>query len=139
MHRLTVWQIDLLLPSECYSLIADRLHAALKPLSYRRLVMPLGAILEPVFFDTFIKTGNVLLLSHGRIDVDNVFSLSDGVLRMSLSKNAYEKAGIVGRPSKFGAGPSLKRQRWCASPPHPTPHPHIQTRQARLTCTKWLS
>lgn len=42
------------------------------------------------------------MLSRGRIDVDNVYSLSDGILRLSLRRDTYEKAGLVGQPSRFG-------------------------------------
>lgn len=42
------------------------------------------------------------MLSRGRIDIDNVYSLNDGVLRLSLRKDTYEKAGLVGQPSRFG-------------------------------------
>lgn len=42
------------------------------------------------------------MLSRGRIDIDNVYSLSDGILRLSLRKDTYEKAGLVGQPSRFG-------------------------------------
>lgn len=42
------------------------------------------------------------MLSQGRIDVDDVYSLNDGVLRLSLRKETYEKAGLVGKPARFG-------------------------------------
>lgn len=53
--------------------------------------------------------GNVIMLSQGRIGVDNVYSLNDGVLRLSLRKETYEKAGLVGQPSRFGNAGGKKR------------------------------
>lgn len=108
--------MDLLLPSGIYDLIGQRLLSCpllATPPCYRRLVMPLSGILEPDFFNAYIKTGNILLLSQGVIGIDNVFCLSDGILRMSLDKEAYEKAGLVGKPAKFGNGSGvMKRRRW---------------------------
>lgn len=73
--------------------------------------MPLSAILEPDFFNTHIKAGNILLLTHGRLDVDNIITLSDGILRLSLDTEAYERAGLQGKPSKFGNGPGVMKRR----------------------------
>ncbi|KAF8252284.1 hypothetical protein K440DRAFT_633551 [Wilcoxina mikolae CBS 423.85] len=107
-------QIDLILPTGIYDIISQSLLSCpslATPLSYRRLVMPLSTILEPSFFNTLIKSGNILLLSHGRLDVENSFCLSDGVLRMSLDTETYERAGLQGKPSKFGNGPGLMKRR----------------------------
>ncbi|KAI5855928.1 ribonuclease P 40kDa subunit-domain-containing protein [Tricharina praecox] len=107
-------QVDLILPTDIYDIISKSLHSCpslTAPPTYHRLVMPLGAILEPDFFNTYIKSGNILLLSHGRLDVDNIFTLSDGVLRMSLDTEAYERAGLQGQPSKFGNGPGVMKRR----------------------------
>lgn len=43
------------------------------------------------------------MLSQGRVDIDNVYSLNDGILRLSLRKETYEKAGLVGKPARFGS------------------------------------
>lgn len=107
-------QVDLILPTDIYDIISKSLHscpALTTPPTYRRLVVPLGAILEPDFFNTYIKSGNILLLSCGRLDVDNIFTLSDGVLRMSLDTESYERAGLQGKPSKFGNGPGVMKRR----------------------------
>lgn len=50
------------------------------------------------------------MLSQGRIDTDNVFCLSDGKLRLSLDRESYEKAGLVGKPAAFSGG--KKGLRW---------------------------
>ena len=118
LHRLIpIPQVDLILPTGIYDIISQSLLSCpclATPLSYHRLVMPLSAILEPAFFNTCIKSGNVLLLSHGHLDVENIFCLSGGILRMSLDTEAYERAGLQGKPSKFGNGPGvMKRRRFC--------------------------
>ncbi|KAI5800082.1 ribonuclease P 40kDa subunit-domain-containing protein [Geopyxis carbonaria] len=107
-------QVDVLLPAAVYERISPSLHACAalaSPPQYYRLEMPLGAILEPDFFNTYVKAGNILLLSHGRLGVDNIFTLSDGVLRLSLDNEAYEKAGLQGRPAVFGNGPGVMKRR----------------------------
>jgi len=102
------------LPTDIYGIISQALLSC-SPLAntpiHHRLVMPLSGILEHDFFNVYIKAGNVLLLSHGRLDVDNIFCLSDGVLRMSVDNESYEKAGLQGRPAKFGNGPGVMRRR----------------------------
>lgn len=54
--------------------------------------------------------GNIILLSQGRIDCDNVYSINDGILRMVLSKQVYETVGLVGEPAGFW--PGRKKHRW---------------------------
>lgn len=49
------------------------------------------------FFNSYIKVGNVVMLSEGRSGTDNVFSLSDGVLRIEVDKPTFEKLGLEGR------------------------------------------
>ncbi|KAF8472079.1 ribonuclease P 40kDa subunit-domain-containing protein, partial [Kalaharituber pfeilii] len=108
-------QLDLLLPYASYELIKDEIQAHISsqvrpPLRYHRMRIPLSAILAHDFFNKYIKIGNVVMLSEGRIDVDNVYCLSDGKLRLSLSKESYERAGLIGKPARFGGG--RKGQRW---------------------------
>ncbi|KAI5819732.1 ribonuclease P 40kDa subunit-domain-containing protein [Pyronema omphalodes] len=104
--------LDLLLPSELYTLLSSTLLSIPLP-SYSRLSMPLGRILEPAFFNHHIKSGNILLLSRGKLDAENLFMISEGILRMSLDTETYERAGLVGKPARYanstGAG---KRRRW---------------------------
>jgi hypothetical protein len=111
---LTHLQVDLILPTDVYDLISQSLLSCpsfTAPPTYHRLVMPLSAILEPAFFNTYIKSGNILLLSRGRLDVENIFCLSEGVLRMSLDTETYERAGLQGQPAKFGNGPGVMKRR----------------------------
>lgn len=51
------------------------------------------------------------MLSEGVHGVDNVYSLRDGILTMTLDKETYERAGLVGKPD--GAkGARAARARW---------------------------
>ncbi|KAK6515503.1 hypothetical protein TWF506_007836 [Arthrobotrys conoides] len=102
-------QVDLLLPDEICELVQSRLNEQLKPLQYHRIFMGLKDILEKEFYNHYIRQGNILLLSDGRIDVDDVYCLYDGKLYLFLKKETYEKAGLVGKQATFGG---RKKERW---------------------------
>ncbi|KAK6356425.1 hypothetical protein TWF718_000784 [Orbilia javanica] len=102
-------QVDLLLPDEICELVSQRLNEQLKPLQYHRIFMGLKDILETEFYNHYIRQGNILLLSDGRIDVDDVYCLYDGKLYLFLKKDTYEKAGLVGKQAPFGG---KKKERW---------------------------
>lgn len=108
-------QLDILLPTPIYTLLSPTLPqqcpTLANPPSYRRLIIPLGAILESEFFNTHIKKGNIILISKGQLDTDDLFTLCDGVLRMILNNESYERAGIQGRPAQWGNGPGLAKRR----------------------------
>lgn len=73
--------------------------------------MTLLQILEGDFFTEYVKIGDIMMLSRGRHDVDNVFALKDGQLTMFLDKETYERAGLVGKP--YGAkGTRGLKPRW---------------------------
>ncbi|KAI9794692.1 MAG: hypothetical protein M1833_007408 [Piccolia ochrophora] len=102
---------ELILPEEVYDAVWAELNGKLADARYSRLTCPLEALLQGDFFNTFIKTGNVLMISEGRAGVDNTYSLCDGVLRLSLDKETYERAGLVGKPSGT-AKMQRKKGRW---------------------------
>lgn len=54
-------------------------------------------IISGDFFNTYIKAGNIVMLSEGRSGTDNVLSLSEGVLRIEVDKPTYEKMGLEGK------------------------------------------
>lgn len=60
--------------------------------------MKLSQILEDDFFNQYIKSGNIHMLSEGRAGVDNRFSLVEGILRLDVDKPTFEKAGLEGKP-----------------------------------------
>lgn len=102
-------QVDLLLPDEIRELVQNQLDEQLKPLQYHRIFMGLKDILEKEFYNHYIRRGNILLLSDGRIDVDDVYCLYNGKLYLFLRKDTYEKAGLVGKQATFGG---RKKERW---------------------------
>ncbi|BFZ65283.1 hypothetical protein YB2330_006448 [Saitoella coloradoensis] len=51
--------------------------------------------------------GSLLALSDTQTDSQDVFCIADGVLRMALTKETYEKAGLEGHVSRFE-----KKRRW---------------------------
>ncbi|KAI5304020.1 hypothetical protein KEM56_006949, partial [Ascosphaera pollenicola] len=72
--------------------------------------VPLPALLEGDFFNQYIKTGNILMVSEGRPGVNSIYTLSDGILRLELDKSIYEKVGIVGKAVKHGGRTHIKER-----------------------------
>ncbi|KAI0145625.1 ribonuclease P 40kDa subunit-domain-containing protein [Xylariaceae sp. FL1272] len=107
-----VHKVDLVLPDDLAHLIEARFlrEQATMP-SYQRVILTLGQILEGDFFTQYIKIGNIMMLSEGRVDRDNVFSIKDGILTMYLDKETYERAGLVGEPHGAKGARGLK-PRW---------------------------
>lgn len=99
-----------MLPQELGEIVQRELARVAAPV-YARVTLPLGALLEGAFFTRYVKEGDVIMLSEGVRGVDDVYSLRDGVLTLALGKEAYERAGLVGRPdgAKGGRG---ARARW---------------------------
>ncbi|KAI0541293.1 ribonuclease P 40kDa subunit-domain-containing protein [Xylaria digitata] len=94
-----VHKVDLVLPEELLQLVKERvLNDAAQIPSHYRVTMTLGQVLEGDFFTQYIKIGNILMLSEGKVDTDIVFSIRDGKLSMYLDKETYERAGLVGKP-----------------------------------------
>lgn len=93
-------KVEMILPKELYEIMANEMDGVFGESRipvYKRVVLPLSALLEGDFFTEYIKIGeayerignlhfltdfpgNVLMLSKGRIGADNVFSLSEGKL-----------------------------------------------------------
>ena len=73
--------------------------------------MKLGEILQGDFFGEYVKPGNVMMLSNGNVQSDDVFSLSGGLLKLYLGKETYERAGLVGKPHGAKGHRGLKT-RW---------------------------
>ncbi|KAH7110834.1 ribonuclease P 40kDa subunit-domain-containing protein [Dendryphion nanum] len=92
--------LDLILPSEIHALVRDTLLQ--HRLHYARVHLSLLDILSGDFFSTYIKQGNIMLLSEGRRGIDNVFEYHDGMLRMELDRVTYERCGIQGVPVEDG-------------------------------------
>jgi ribonuclease P/MRP protein subunit RPP40 len=99
--------VDLILPAELYLLVQDTLATA----TYARTHLKLTDILEPEFLETYIKLGNVTMLSEGRELVDNRLELRDGKLKMELDRATYERCGLQGTPIEDG-GKKHQKARW---------------------------
>ncbi|KAI1179365.1 ribonuclease P 40kDa subunit [Nemania sp. FL0916] len=94
-----VHKVDLILPDEVLQLVKEKiLNDMGRAPSYQRVFMTLGQVLEGDFFTQYIKIGNIMMLSEGKIDLDNVFSIKDGQLTMYLDQESYERVGLVGKP-----------------------------------------
>ncbi|KAI3534633.1 ribonuclease P 40kDa subunit [Colletotrichum filicis] len=108
------YKVDLVLPQECFELVRQKLVEELPAPTFHRVIMTLGQVLDGGFFNEYIKRGNILMLSEGRTNVENVFSLREGLLTMYLDKETYERAGLVGKPHGVKGKRGLK-PRWVVS------------------------
>jgi ribonuclease P/MRP protein subunit RPP40 len=99
--------LDLILPEEMYELVQQKLSTT----HYARVHMKLGEILESEFLNTYIKQGNIMMLSEGRPLVDNRFELHSGILRLELDRQTYERCGLQGTPIEDG-GRKHQKSRW---------------------------
>ncbi|KAI1201691.1 ribonuclease P 40kDa subunit [Nemania serpens] len=107
-----VHKVDLVLPEALLKLVKEKiLDDTARIPSYQRVIMTLGQVLEGDFFTQYIKIGNIMMLSEGKVGTGNVFSIKDGKLTMYLDKETYERAGLVGKP--HGAkGARGSKPRW---------------------------
>ncbi|KZF22326.1 hypothetical protein L228DRAFT_150571 [Xylona heveae TC161] len=94
--------VDLILPERLCKGLEEHLNSKLSKVKYSRVILPLTCLLEGDFFNNYIKTGNVLMISEGRPGVDRVYSLCDGILRLELPKDIYERTGLTGKPISDG-------------------------------------
>ncbi|KAF5870060.1 putative ribonuclease p 40kda subunit protein [Botrytis fragariae] len=123
-------KVEMILPKELYEIMKSGVDGVLGEDSpvYSRVVLPLSALLEGEFFTEYIKKGearegiarllfaygilgNIMMLSKGMMGVDNVFSLSEGILTLHLDKETYERSGLVGKPEGI-KGKREHRPRW---------------------------
>ncbi|PHH92073.1 hypothetical protein CDD83_9099 [Cordyceps sp. RAO-2017] len=109
-----IHKVELIAPLECYPTLREKLVEQRQRPVYTRVVMPLGQLLEADFLSRNVKNGNITMLSQGRADTDNVFSLHKGLLNLHLDKETFERAGLAGKP--FGAkGNRGLKPRWIVS------------------------
>ncbi|KAJ5730000.1 uncharacterized protein N7483_004508 [Penicillium malachiteum] len=94
--------IEVILTENAYSSIQALLEAKLEKIQCARAFMRASDLLENDFFNTYIKIGNILMISEGRSGSDTVFSLRDGLLKIELGKEIYERTGLVGKPIRSG-------------------------------------
>ncbi|KAL1996606.1 hypothetical protein VTN49DRAFT_7471 [Thermomyces lanuginosus] len=108
-HHPFIHTVELIFPQE-FAAAWESVQTRLRQLQYIRAILPLSALLENDFFNTFIKAGNLLMLSEGRPGVDNVFSLHNGILRLELGKEPYERSGLQGKPIRSGGRKHAKER-----------------------------
>ena len=81
-------QVSLLLPSS---------HE-FESLQYARVYMKPLDLLTGDFFTSYIKSGDITMLSEGRPGSDDaIFSLAEGILRIECDKPTYERLGLEGK------------------------------------------
>ncbi|KAM7203414.1 Ribonuclease P 40kDa (Rpp40) subunit domain containing protein [Naviculisporaceae sp. PSN 640] len=105
-----IHRVDLVIPQEVFELVQEALKYKPVP-QFKRVVMSLADIVEAEFLGKYVKSGSIIMLSRGRMGIDNVFALRQGILTMYLDKEAYERAGIVGKPHGVKGNRGLK-PRW---------------------------
>ncbi|KNG86645.1 hypothetical protein ANOM_004361 [Aspergillus nomiae NRRL 13137] len=105
-----VHTVEVILPEATYKTIESSFNAKLPKLRYARVFMSLSSLLEGDFFNTYIKSGNVLMISEGRSGSDNVFTLRDGVLKLELGKEVFERTGLTGKPIRSGGRKHAKER-----------------------------
>ena len=103
-------QVDLLLPEDLYNKAWKSLEHRIGKYEYSKVTMSLSQLLEGDFFNTYIKAGNITMLSNGRAGMGNLHTLREGVLRVELPKEKYERAGLVGKPIPDGGRKHVSRR-----------------------------
>ncbi|KAF2137531.1 uncharacterized protein K452DRAFT_321764 [Aplosporella prunicola CBS 121167] len=93
---------DLILPEEVYEAVKQELGGNAGTFHYAKVTMSLGEIISGDFFNQYIKTGNIMMISEGRPGIDNTYTLHEGILRLDLDKATYERCGLVGKPAPHG-------------------------------------
>ncbi|KAJ6108287.1 hypothetical protein N7523_009610 [Penicillium sp. IBT 18751x] len=97
-----VHTVEAILPEDTYKSIQASLDAKLERLQYARVFMYPADLLEHEFFNTYIKSGDILMISEGTSGSDIVFTLNDGILRIELGKEIFERTGLTGIPIRSG-------------------------------------
>ncbi|KAL4881542.1 ribonuclease P 40kDa subunit-domain-containing protein [Aspergillus karnatakaensis] len=105
-----VHTVEVTMPKEVYSTIQRGLDSNLQEPSYARVSMSLSSLVEGDFFNSYIKKGNVLMISEGRSGLDNVYTLQDGTLKLELGKEDYEKTGLTGKSIRTGGKKHAKER-----------------------------
>ncbi|EHY56108.1 hypothetical protein ABEF92_004807 [Exophiala dermatitidis] len=108
-----VRSVTVVVPGEMYRAIFPRdesgeIGVSKLRLRYAKVIMKLEDVLSGDFFTEYVKRGNILMLSEGQPGVDNVFSLKDGVLRLELGKEVYERTGLQGTTVRSGGRKHIK-------------------------------
>ncbi|GAB7339049.1 hypothetical protein MBLNU457_5708t1 [Dothideomycetes sp. NU457] len=90
--------LDIIIRNDVYQKHQEQILQSHGKPQYAKVHMKLKDIIEGDFFNKYIRTGDILMLSEGRPGLDNTYSLRDGILRLELDKPTYERAGLFGKP-----------------------------------------
>ncbi|KAK9345347.1 ribonuclease P 40kDa subunit-domain-containing protein [Lipomyces starkeyi] len=99
-------RVDIIIPTDAYegavslSPILNGRKCA-EDWRYYHTTTPLGSFFKPEFMNQYIKKDNCLVLSLAEIDTEDVYCIYDGILRLSLRKETYERMGLQGKSSRF--------------------------------------
>ncbi|KAK2072412.1 hypothetical protein P8C59_006769 [Phyllachora maydis] len=105
-----ITSVEIILPQSAFNEVYTKLVQGNDAPKFERISMSLHDLLTGDFLQ-YIRSGDTMMLSEGRIGIDNVFCLKDGSLKMFLDKEAYERAGLVGKPHGPKGNRGLK-SRW---------------------------
>ncbi|KAK5797765.1 hypothetical protein VI817_004056 [Penicillium citrinum] len=94
--------VEVILPETLYTSIGSSLDAKLTKPQYARVFMSPSSILENDFFNSYVRSGNVIMISEGRSGSDTVFTLIDGICKIEMGKEIYERTGLSGKPVRSG-------------------------------------
>jgi ribonuclease P/MRP protein subunit RPP40 len=101
-------QVELIMDEKLYEQISGQLMNGLGKVLWSKVTMPLSTLLQGDFFNTYIKRGNISMLSEGRPGLDPLYTLHEGVLRLELPKELYERCGLVGHAIPDGGRKHIK-------------------------------
>ncbi|KAJ6017637.1 hypothetical protein N7451_001016 [Penicillium sp. IBT 35674x] len=93
--------VEVILPNDVYEKNQTSLDALESPQCARVSMYP-SDLFEHDFFNTYIKAGNILMISEGRSGSDTVFTLRNGLLKVETGKETYERTGLSGKPMRSG-------------------------------------
>ncbi|KAK4916937.1 hypothetical protein LTR49_015112 [Elasticomyces elasticus] len=89
--------LDMLIPESSLERLRAGLVGDNGNSRYARLFMKIGELIEGDFFNHYVKTGNIVMLSEGRSGIDHKYALIDGVLRLEVDKAIFERLGLNGQ------------------------------------------
>ncbi|KAK5678269.1 hypothetical protein LTS10_009441 [Elasticomyces elasticus] len=89
--------VDMLIPESNLERLKTGLAGDKGNSRYARVFMKIGELIEGDFFDHYVKTGNIVMLSEGRSGIDHKYALIEGVLRLEVDKAAFERMGLSGQ------------------------------------------
>ncbi|EPS33562.1 hypothetical protein PDE_08524 [Penicillium oxalicum 114-2] len=109
LNHAFVHTVEVILEEDMYAEIQTSLGKLDKPRSARVFMSP-SDLLEHEFFNTYIKTGNVMMISEGQAGSDTLFTLNDGILRIELGREKFERVGLSGKPVRSGGRKHTKER-----------------------------